>query len=337
MTYTAEQRTQAAAWKARTGCLPMSARDAAPYLTKSGSTEGPAHDFCLPVASANLNLLPEVRAQALSLFGELGIPWHAGVGAGPSNHLLSSQVQCVNALGQMVTDPERIMRAFGSLLGIERVLEIEARRFLTFEYNGPKDYFDEVPNGSRIRGARCTSVDAAFLHRAADGVTELVLVEWKYTESYRRRRPTPSKDAVHRARYGRAVADPDGPIRGDVMPFDLMLDEPFYQLMRQQLLAHALEKDGAHGAGRVRVVHVSPAGNKAYQQSLHRSEHKALGDNVGQVWHKLLRKPNRFVSLDSAAFLDSDVSSREYVLRYADDVVYDQADLVVAFGLVSRV
>jgi len=53
--------------------------------------------------------------------------WHAGVGSGPSNHLLSSQVQCTNALGQMVTDPERIARAFG--LGVGEVLQIEPGRF----------------------------------------------------------------------------------------------------------------------------------------------------------------------------------------------------------------
>jgi hypothetical protein len=65
------------------------------------------------------------------------------------------------------------------------VLEIEPGRFLTFEYIGPKDYLHEAKNGVRIRGAHCTSVDAAFLHRGTDGVVELVLVEWKYTESYR--------------------------------------------------------------------------------------------------------------------------------------------------------
>jgi len=55
--------------------------------------------------------------------------WHAGVGSGPSNHLLSSQVQCTNALGQMVTDPERIARAFGPTLGVGEVLQIEPGRF----------------------------------------------------------------------------------------------------------------------------------------------------------------------------------------------------------------
>ena len=333
MTYTTEQRAQAAAWKATTECLPIIARQPAAYINKKGAADGPAHEFCLPAAYADLNLLPEVRARALSLFGELGIPWHAGVGAAPSNHLLSSQVQCVNALGQMVTDPERIIRAFGSLLGIEKVLEIEPGRFLTFEYIGPKDYFGEVPNGARIRGAHCTSVDAAFLHRALDGVTELVLVEWKYTESYRLRAPNRQKEAVRQGRYGQAVADPAGPVRDDVLPFPLLVDEPIYQLVRQQLLAHALEQDGAEGAGRVRVVHVAPAGNQAYQDSVHRPEHTAVGATVSEVWHRLLRHPDRFLSLDSAVFADPEITSRDYAVRYAHDVIYDPAGLLAAFEL----
>lgn len=121
----------------------------------------------------------------MALFTELGIPWHAGIDGGPSSHLLSSQVQCVNALGQMVRDPERLVRAFGELLGIGEALQIEPDRYLTFEYIGPSDYFGEAPGGHRTRGAQCTSVDAAFKHRGWDGVVELVLLEWKYTESYR--------------------------------------------------------------------------------------------------------------------------------------------------------
>lgn len=59
--------------------------------------------------------------QALALFEELQIPWHAGTPAGPSNHLVSSQVQCVNALTAMVLDPTRSEAAFGA----GEVLEIE--------------------------------------------------------------------------------------------------------------------------------------------------------------------------------------------------------------------
>ena len=298
-----------------TSTLPPDARRPAPYGARLG---GPTYDFCLPREHAALSLLPEVREPALQLFAELGVPWHAGLDGGPSNHLLSSQVQCVNALAQMVHDPTRLHRAFADVLGTDEVLEVEPGRHLTFEYIGPHDHFGEAPGGQRVRGAHCTSVDAAFLHRTQDGVRELVLLEWKYTESYRRRPPEPAKDAVRWERYGKAWADPTGPVT-DALPFADILDEPLYQFVRQQLLAHALEQDHVLGADRVRVVHALPRANDAYQASL-LPAHRALGDTVTEVWQRLLRAKDRFVAVDSSLFLDPAVTSREYGQRYGDVV-----------------
>ena len=313
-TFVQRERAKAEAWKRSTETIPDEAREPAPYVRDGKETTEPL-PFCLPAEYAELSLLPEVRAEALELFAELGIPWHAGIDGGPSNHLLSSQVQCVNALGQMVRDPDRLRRAFGTLLDIDEVLEVEPGRYLTFEYIGPTDYFGEAPGGERTRGAKCTSVDAAFLHRTTDGVRELVLVEWKYTESYRPRKPEPQKDEIRWQRYGEALSDPDGPVRSDLLPFEAMCDEPFYQLMRQQLLAWRLERDGVLGADRVRVVLVKPGQNEAYESSL-RPHHRTLGDTVGDVWQRLLGIRDRFSTMDSTICLDPKITSMDYVRRY---------------------
>jgi hypothetical protein len=318
MSYSTQQRRYATAWKTHTDVLPPAAKASASYVGKSGRPGGTVYGFCLPAEFAQYNLLPEVRDDALALFAELGIPWHAGIDGGPGNHLLSSQVQCVNALGQMVTDPARVAAAFAGTVQIGEVLEIECGRYLTFEYIGPTDFFGEAPGGDRIRGTRCTSVDAAFLHRALDGRRELVLVEWKYTESYRLRNPEPARDETRRRRYAAAVADPDGPVRDDVLPFEL-------------LLAYALERAGV--ADRVRIVHVLPPQNEAYQGSLVREEHRALGTSVSQVWQRLLRRPDRYTVMDPAVFLDAALTSREYVLRYASDVVWNEQGLANALGV----
>lgn len=161
------ERAWAAAWKAGTPALPEDARRSAPYV-RDGRPQGGDLAFCLPVEHACLNLLPEGRDVGLAVFAELGIPWHQGAAVGPSNHLLSSQVQCVNALGQMVHDADRIVRAFSGPLGTAEVLEVEPGRFLTFEYIGDEDVFGEAPGGARTRGAMCTRVDAAFVHRSVD-------------------------------------------------------------------------------------------------------------------------------------------------------------------------
>ena len=99
-------------WKARTGTLPDAAKSAGTAKDRSGA---PVEvDYALPTTYARHNLLPEVRDTALRLFDDLGIAWHQGKEGAPSPHLRSSQVQCVNALGQMVHHPDRIAAAFGS-------------------------------------------------------------------------------------------------------------------------------------------------------------------------------------------------------------------------------
>jgi hypothetical protein len=322
-TFSATERARASAWKQTTTTLPAAAKVPAAYVGKDGSVSGPKYDFCLPAEYSALSLLPEVREAALALFAELGVPWHAGICGGPGNHLLSSQVQCVNALGQMVADPDRIVRALAPILGTAEVDQIEPGRWLTFEYIGSEDYLHEAVSGKRIRGAHCTSVDAAFVHRTQDGLRELVLIEWKYTEHYGRRTVVPAKDAVRYQRYGRLLSAPDSPIVTDLLPFEDLLQEPLYQLVRQQLLANELEKAGAHGADRVRVLHVLPAGNGAYQSSLHGTLAPLLGATVKEMWQRLLRRADRFVSVDNALFLDPETTSENYIERYGQRLLPD--------------
>lgn len=171
------QQALAAAWKKRTPTLWPAARVAAPWINQDGKPVG-HYAHCLPPEHAIANLLPHSH-EAVALFAELGIPWHCGIDDGPGNNLLSSQVQCVNALMPMVHDPARIAHAFGGTVDIAEVLEIEPGRHLTFEYIGPTDYFNEGARKPRVRGTKCTSVDAAFLYRTSGGSTELALVEWK--------------------------------------------------------------------------------------------------------------------------------------------------------------
>lgn len=312
------QRESATRWKLSSDALVDAARADAPYVGKEGRAGRTPYPFCLPVDQASANLLPEVRAIALATFAELGIPWHAGIGDGPTNHLLSSQVQCVNALAGMMTDPDRIKAAFGRSVDIDEVLPIEPGRFLTFEYIGAEDHLGESRGGLRTRGAGCTSVDAAFRYVTSRGQVELALVEWKYTESYTtRRRPQPEKDAVRAGRYERLYLDHTGPVNPFV-PIDFLFDEPFYQLLRQQLLAHELEKCHAEGAAVVRVLHVLNPANDAYQQSVVRPEMKEFGDTVDEIWAFLRRgKPRRFRHVDPAVFLDPAITSVEYVARYS--------------------
>ena len=313
------ERERAIAWKMATTTVPQQSKIPAPYVTKIGSGgDRPHYDFCLPPAVANCSLLPEVRDIAIPMFKELGISWHKGVGDGPSNHLLSSQVQCVNALGQMVTNPALIVAAFGPIVGTKSVEEIEPGRYLTFEYIGDKDHLNESSGGKRVRGANCTSVDAAFLHTNDQGKRELILIEWKYTEKYAKRPDTPKKDTVRKDRYEGLLLDKlHSPIDLSDFPFKELLQDPIYQLMRQQLLAQQLEKHKAHDkVKRVIVLHIDSPLNLAYQKSLFGDKTRELGSTVDEVWKRLLKSKNRFKQMDSSVFLDPNITSAEYVLRY---------------------
>lgn len=315
--YARESNLLAQRWKQNSTVLPADAK--APGEVKARGGAMVEVDYALPRAYAVHNLLPEVRDPALALFEEHRIAWHQAVDGGPTNHLRSSQVQCVNALGQMMSDPLRIARAFGDVLDIASIRDFgavdpyERGRFLTFEYVGKGDYFGE----GITRGSQSTSVDAAFAYVDSTGRDALALVEWKFTETYPSAdRRAEAKAATRLSRYEKALAHPDSPI--DVAGFELtdLFHEPVYQLVRQQLLAAELERDGEVKADRVTVVHVLSPDNEAYQRSYVAPALRGRGDTASEVWSSLLRTPDRFVSLDPVVFLDPAITSDEYVLRY---------------------
>jgi hypothetical protein len=117
MTSRDQATTAALAWKQGSPLLPDDARVPAPYFEEHRSPGHP-FDLCLPVEFAACNLLPDAREIALDRFRRDDIQWHAQTPAGPSNHLLDSQVQCVNALAPLATKPDAIRHAFGTSLDI---------------------------------------------------------------------------------------------------------------------------------------------------------------------------------------------------------------------------
>jgi hypothetical protein len=171
------------AWKLRTATFEGAAVPSSLY---SKRPSGPTYDVCLPLELAEFNLLPEARSAAITRFEKLGIRWHDGTPAGPSNHLRSSQVQCVNALMPFVHDADGLQTLFAPVLDIDQVLPFGDRDapddLVVFEWIGLHDYLHEGNGKPRTRGANATSTDGAIRYRTPDGSIEIALVEWKYTE-----------------------------------------------------------------------------------------------------------------------------------------------------------
>lgn len=312
--YQDRARAAAVAWKLT---LPAEAQPDGPY-----GPSGNLYPFCLPATEADRNLLPEAKG-AVAFFDRHHLQWHRGLYHGPTNHLISSQVQCVNALFAMTTNPSLIKRAFGEELHIAEVIPIEDDgAYLTFEYNGGgRDYLGEGRSGRPLtRGANSTSTDAAFRYRTSAGEEELALVEWKYTEQYLGSKLSADRKGVRELRYRTWFEAADGPLDADAVPYQAVFVEPLYQLVRQQLLAWRIERSDSDTAQAVRVLHIAPSGNAKYWHSLDRHTHRLNGESVQGVWQRMLRDShrNRFQSIDAARFADEslDLTSTSYRDRY---------------------
>lgn len=133
------------------------------------------------------------------------------------------------------------------------------------------------------------------------GDKHLVLIEWKYTESYlasekigQGKFDEGSSGETRRSRYEALFDAADGPVRSKIVSLGDLGFEPFYQFLRQQLLAQALEPEYSS----VRVAHIAPKANRDFAlvtPERLRLEHPGL--SATQVWPKLLRRPKLFRSV----------------------------------------
>jgi hypothetical protein len=265
----------------------------------AGQTGYGGSGYRLHHAHRHLNLAPFIREVAPAYFDrpDGAIMWHRH-----ANHALSSQVCCLNFLMPLATRPDLLARVIGETLAIPepKMLPIEEGPggeawYVGFEWIGRRDYLSEAGEGrARTRGANTTSADAIVRFEHA-GQVETLLIEWKYTESYGAPIP-PSGNKTRTGRYASLAFAPNGPLRADLgLELKDFFYEPFYQLLRQQILAWRMQEGREDGAERVRVLHIAPAANRA----LHRVTSPALlrfGDDAFEVFSGLLQSPADFIS-----------------------------------------
>lgn len=316
MTFVDEAKAAQIAWKQRSSTLDEEARLPGEYRHKE-------YDFCLPREFARFNLLPDARP-ITSYFEAAEIPWHDSVDGGPSNHLRDSQVQCVNALAPLANDSDLVIAVFGESSQMVKPLPMgdpaAPDAYVAFEWIGEGDPLGEHPNGKGTRGANNTSADAAFRYERSDGSEVLTLIEWKYTEQYLGETGLKTSSTAKETRDGRyrhLFDDPDGPLDHELIPYDDFYVEPVYQLLRLSLLASQLEKNGA--ADIVRLLYCAPARNAELWRSLNRPSHREASPdgNLGTLWQKMQRRPDRFQLFDTAQLVAPDApTSTEFKARY---------------------
>lgn len=268
-----------------------------------GDYKGKTRPFCVPVEFAEQNLFPEIRESALTHFAQHSINWHDGKNGKPGNHLCDSQVCCVNFLFPFADKPEAVAKVFVSIFPeLEKMLPVESGKYVSFEWIGKENYLGERihGNGQRSRGANFTSADSIVMFERKDGKRQVVLIEWKYTESYGGTSLKISKNGTDRTTiYRHLFESADCPINKDKLPgFDSLFYEPFYQLMRQQFLASKMEKAHEMGADIVSLLHIAPMRNADFRR-VTSPELVKLGESATSIWKKLVKTEGRFISVST--------------------------------------
>jgi len=275
-----------------------------PYFTEAaradGIHNGTSYPFCLPFECAEENLFHEIRQPALAYFARHQIKWHKGKEGNPYNHLCSSQVCCVNFPFPFADKPKALVELLRPVFpAIRQVLPMDRGQSVSFEWIGCRNYLGEKSrSGIRTRGANFTSADAAVMFERQDGLRQIVLIEWKYTESYGETWLGFAQSGTDRRQiYAWLFEREDCFLDKPLLPcFCDLFYEPFYQLMRQQFLAHEMEKARELGADVVSVLHIAPEHNKDFCRVTSPALRR-LGDSAINVWKRLVRTPDRFASV----------------------------------------
>ncbi len=209
----------------------------------------------------SLNLWAGIREDAIDYFKRNNIPfWDSG--NEPTGHLLSSQIACINHLFFV---RQRGDIATTILKGIDNNVKIALKMdngtdsgYVDFEVIGSKNYLGEKLH---TRGANSTSVDAVMLAELNNETRKLYFIEWKYVESYNKTSKAEGESGKTRKNiYSPLLNQPDCPIKSS--DIEGLFTEPYYQLMRQTLLAHQMIKAREYQADSYLHIHVIPIDNK---------------------------------------------------------------------------
>jgi len=130
------------------------------------------------------------------------------------------------------------------------------------------------------------------------------MIEWKYTEVYRR------KDKYIRERgivYDDLIIAADSPFT-QINPRAFYF-EPFYQMMRQTLLGWQISKHKDHGCTSYRHVHVVPEQNAEFHENV--TTPLLQGTSVTQAWTKILKKPELYISTTPNNFMQPVIEGQD--------------------------
>ena len=173
-----------------------------------------------------------IREDAIDYYSENKISWW-DTRKEPTGHLLSSQIACLNHLYFLRQRNDLSTLILKNIYPDIQKANIVDTGFVEFEKVGRERLGKEE---HLTRGINCTSVDAMMNCADDNGKGILILIEWKYTESYSSESKLKGESGKIRLHaYEELLTDKDCPIMNNKI--EGLFYEPFYQLMRQTLLA----------------------------------------------------------------------------------------------------
>ena len=268
---------------------------------------------------------------AISFFEKRGIKWWKGYvsgddtsTAGPTRSMMSSQVACVNFLLPLVYIE-------GALTTVLRSIDSDVRQVVTIEHQGNTSPVEFEWIGlhrplervrGRKRGYKMTSVDALIVADTDSGL-RAYFMEWKYAELYSLGKY--KGGTRHYTTYSDLYTAESSSFNG-VAPMDELLYEPFYQLMRQRLLADRMVNNRELGVSDAKVIAVVPADNTVYRERITSpglAQRFSSLKTVSDVFRATLKHPDVAYAMVCPSVL-VDAVAREHGGAAADWIVYQR-------------
>ena len=284
-------------------------------IKQMGRWRGKPYPHILPEDSWSLNLWEGISYEAIRYFAQKEIAWH-----NQKHNLVSGQILCVNLffpLRQHFNILEAWLSRYFNDLG--KVIDLD------FEYIGPPDTKD--PSGYRNyfketggRGQNRSSADISIVWQDRAKRMNMLLLEFKFTEPdfgqcSKQGNPNPNRcfsreyqTECYRTEVGRPywemILSNGSPFRNEIVtnrnscPFRYH----FYQLMRNQLLAHCIQSDPEEDFKRVEFGVIYHADNEVLTRMPRpfEGEHNPL-----KAWPNLLNNPNTFHVFTVQDFLNT--------------------------------
>ena len=219
------------------------------------------------------NLYKGIRKDALLYFELNNIVWWKQYEDlyFPNGNTLSSQIHCLNHLFAIRADHDAILKIIQTIL--PEIVEIdvspidekfcimddypyETPSYISFEFTyNNKELLHERCNQ---RGANCTSADAFVYAVNKEGEHVLIVIEWKYTESYEKTDGNKANSKTIDERYRDLAARKNSNLGGWK---ELYNWDPQYELTRQTLLMEQIVFNKPFEANDYRHIVVCPNDN----------------------------------------------------------------------------